>query len=929
MAQSYTTDDGITLIDPGTYVSLAVLQGVSQTASAGVVTIVGEADQGPGFLDEPDLSAVQYTPDQYTKVLAKYGSGPIVDAVNKIIDAANDPNILGAVSLIRIVKTNMSSPATGSLMIRAEGAALTPATGPTYANATALKPGAPGNLIQYQSEVFQPEVAPQTGLFAYAPALSGTVTVGIRENGGALLSTAITAKMAPDALVSALENVAAGTLVNGGHKKLVSTTALTLTAAVLSAKTLQVTLQAGSLWANAPVIGDVAVIPASGDYGSAQNSSIAGTAQANAGTYIVTGVTNTVTSATLTLQAVATNGALVAATGATHADDTDIILYSEINIQNVTGTSRDFMLGVYGTYNVLLNNGSQIQIQTPASTFFNAIPQAGDILTVPSAFSTVQAGFYQVTAGTSTTVSATRISEGSSGTGTGSVAYASGAEPIQLLQAVLQGAGKTMAFEGDVHTIFLNASGEDEGLSNSQLISASEEIMQLTILQGLSYSKAYQGGGNVILQVGYEGNSASVVVGPTSIQFKIGSVVAFTCTYQQFVTMSDLVAYINSQTNWSASLGSARYSSQAPSTLDEGTYNASSTLPDVMNARIKSDASNWQAAVNVDTLVNWVVEMPGLPDATPSFQFLHNGAKNGTTSAAFVAGIDACQRLVTNFVITLISQDATLDIAAGLTDSSSTYTIDAINEYLSSHVILMSEIEMRNNRQGFGSKQDVYSKIREAAGSLANYRFALSMQPVQGVNSAGAPTLFQPWMSSIVAAGMQAAAGYKGIVKKFANINGLGAVSGWDPTSPGDRIDALKTGLLFMQPVATGGFRWVSDQTTYSVDNNFVYNSVQAIYVSDLITLSLIDTFDRQVDGKSAAEITAQGALSILDASMFNYKRLRWISASSDAPKGYKNATANLIGPAMVLKAEIKLNGLIYFVPISLLVSQVTQSASQ
>ena len=50
MAQSYTTDDGITLIDPGTYVSLAVLQGVSQTASAGVVTLIGEAETRSRFL---------------------------------------------------------------------------------------------------------------------------------------------------------------------------------------------------------------------------------------------------------------------------------------------------------------------------------------------------------------------------------------------------------------------------------------------------------------------------------------------------------------------------------------------------------------------------------------------------------------------------------------------------------------------------------------------------------------------------------------------------------------------------------------------------------------------------------------------------------------------------------------------------------------
>jgi hypothetical protein len=363
--------------------------------------------------------------------------------------------------------------------------------------------------------------------------------------------------------------------------------------------------------------------------------------------------------------------------------------------------------------------------------------------------------------------------------------------------------------------------------------------------------------------------------------------------------------------------------------LDEGTYNASSSLPGVENALIKNDAYAYAQAVNVDQLVNWSVALQGLPDATPNAQFLHVGSQGGTTSALIAAAIQASQNLTTNFVLTLFSQDAADDIPLNLTDSSSTYTIAAINDLLSSSVLLMSQIEMRANRQAFGSLIGNFEQIQEAAGELANFRFALAMQPVMGVNSAGVPTMFQPWMSSIVACGMTAAAGYKGIVKKFANINGLGTVVGFDPTDFSDRILALQTGLLFMQPVATGGFRWVSDQTTYSVDNNFVYNSVQAIYIADLITLSLIDTFDRQVDGQSVADISAQAALSILGASMFNFMRLKWIAASSDAPAGYKNASANLIGVAMVMQAEIKLAGLIYFVPISLLVSQVTQTATQ
>ena len=922
MPQAYTTIDGITLIDPGTYVSVEVIAGQGNAAQAGVVTIIGEADEGPGFLDEADLSSVQFTPDQEGRVRAKYGSGRIVDAFSKIVAAANDPNILGGVSLVRIIKTNMSSKASGSLALRRNGL-------PTYASASARKNGMPGNLIKFKSDAARVEVAPTTGLFTYAPAITGSaIALALRANGGDKLSYSIAAKTAPDALVSALEDVTKGLHAKGGQQKLVEPSAgINIAATAPDANTLVVTLQTGQLWSATPAVGDTAVLPLSGDYGAAQNSAIAGAGNANAGTYIVQAVTNTLTSATLTLKKVATVGALVAASGTTSADLKDIILYSQVELKNVTGDSREFMQDVFGTYSVLLNNGSQIQIQTPAGEEWNVTPKAGDILTVPAAFGSVNPGFYQVTAGTTTLMTAVRLSEGSSGSGASSPAYTTGDEPLHLLAPTKSGTGKTLSTEGTVSSIFLKTDATDAGLSNKRLISAAEYRNQITISKG-DISASYQGGGDIIIEIGCTEDDATVTVDADKVQGKVGTDVIWTATYKQFKTMSDLAAYIGSQTNWSASVAVARFNAAAPSQLDEGTYGVSG-LSDVKNGRVKRDAYDWEQSVNGDALVQWTANLPGLPEPTDTVTFLSGGAKNGTTSAAVVTAIDAAEKLDTNFVLTLFSADATEDILEEETESSSTYTIDAINAYLKSHVLKMSQIEMRKNRLALGSKQGEYDDIKQAAGEIASFRFGLAFQPVKGQTAQGEPKLFQPWMAAVVAAGMSAAAGYKGIVKKFANVSGIGAVAGFDPSTPGDRKDALKAGLLFMERVPTGGFRWVSDQTTYSVDNNFVYNSLQAMYVSDLMTLTLIDTFDRKVVGKSVAEISGAAGLSILEAEMFNFKRLRWIAASDDAPKGYKNASANLQGPALVISCEAKIAGLIYFVPIALQVSQVEQSATQ
>jgi hypothetical protein len=56
-------------------------------------------------------------------------------------------------------------------------------------------------------------------------------------------------------------------------------------------------------------------------------------------------------------------------------------------------------------------------------------------------------------------------------------------------------------------------------------------------------------------------------------------------------------------------------------------------------------------------------------------------------------------------------------------------------------------------------------------------------------------------------------------------------------------------------------------------------------------------------------------------------RRLKLITASNDAPKGFKNALINITGGTMIVSLEIKLAGALYFIPISVLVSKVQQSA--
>lgn len=559
MSQKFTTQDGITLIEPGAVVSVSVQGGQGAIASAGVVTLIGEADAGPGFLDESDLTANIFTPDQYSKVQSKYKSGHIVDAFKQLVSAANDPNILGSVGAVRVIKTNMSTKAAATMTQKVKGT-------PTYANVLAKKEGTDGNLIKQKSDVARAETAPTTGEICYTPSLSETTYVDLRINGGAKMSHTVTPKMAPDALVAALENIAEGVLATGGQEKILLPATSNFAASAIDASTLLVTLQATKLWTTIPSAGDIAVIPANGDYSAAQNSAIAGSSQENVGTYIVTAATNTSSSATVTLKKVYSSGALTSASGSVSADKRDLVFYSKIEIKNITGDERQAVQDVFGTYTVSINTGSSVKIDAPAN--LNVIPSIGDIMKVAATFGTVAAGFYQVTAATAASITASRLSEGSSiASVPASAAYASGAEPLVILAPVVSGLGKTLAIETLVSEIFKTEAGTDAGLSFKQLVSAAEYKNQMTITQG-NNSEILQAGGDIVLTIGCAEEDATIDIGTESVDFYIASTMVFSATYKQYKTLTDLADFVNSQTNWAASVVSAKYSSVAPSKLD-------------------------------------------------------------------------------------------------------------------------------------------------------------------------------------------------------------------------------------------------------------------------------------------------------------------------------------------------------------------------
>lgn len=936
MAQSFTTNSGITLKIPGTYVEQQVRANQGGIAAAGVVTLIGEADEGPGYLEEKSLDANGFAPDDIASVISKYGSGRLVDAFREIVAAAADPNIVGAVSLVKLVKTNPSTYAEAILARAGFG---------NYASVMARRAGMPGNLIQYQSAVSVPEVAPTTGLFSYVPHYSATpVAFSLRQNGSALDSFSIAQLTDGPAFAAAIEDLSTGTLAVGGVEKLPLTgKSGNISLAVVSAPNGIITISLPGLIDadQLPEVGDSLVIPLNGDFGASADSVLKGAANANRAAYIVTAVNNSSGTSTITAKRINTpsgapSPAAVSATAITQVEE--FICYSQVEVRNMTGMDRQATVGLSAVTLNCTSNTADGQIVMTINQPWAARPNVGDILKFTATTAGVTAGWYQVTASTDQSLTAQRLSNGTSGTtGTSNISgpIAQGSQPFYAYKPTIDGLGKSMEIvSGTSATIARNPQSTAAASwtsGNPLLTSASEYENAFTISRDTA-TDTFLSGGDIVASFSCEDESATMVIGATQIDFKIGATIEFSCKYKQFPTLKNIVDYVNSQPGFYAETKAAQFDLIASSSLDRGTFNLSASQPaDNQPARIKRDASEFISNTSGSGLATTALEgaQSGLPEAVSPAQFLHGGTKAGSTSAAFVNAIGACEGVDTNFIVPLVSRDASEDILDDETESDSTYSIDAINAACKSHVIQMSALKARKNRMAIVSYKDTYDAVKQAAGQMASFRVGLTFQDVNVLGGDGTIQQFQPWMGAVVAAGMQSAAGYKGIVKKFANISGIVDPSGFQSGKPSSLEDALTAGLLILESVRTGGFRWVSDQLTYSVDNNFVYNSLQAVYIADLMALTLIQNFDLAVVGKSVAEISAAAALAFLDSQMFNFLRLRWIAPSDDAPRGYKNASVKLVGGVMQIYLEAKLAGLIYFVPIMFEISEVQQTAAQ
>lgn len=921
---------GAILIIPSSSVTTNVLTNPTGLSSSGVIALVGEADGGPQWSEESKLSSNTFSASDMKAVKAKYGSGRLVDAFAVAVSPSSSAAIQGTFNRILMVKTNKSSKASINTL---DG----------HGKIEAKLASAKGNDITEKITVSQAETAPTTGQFSYVPSASSS-TLSARINGSAVANIAISANETPAQVAAAID--ATGSLLAQGGKDLVITSGLSAADDIkveVSGQNVDITLGAGSVFGNAIAAGDVVRIPA--------GSVIEGSLSANVGWYLVSAVVNTVALAKISAKKITAGApANVAFVSLSATPAADILAFGSMSIKNISGSNRDVLADLVGINASASATQSYLTFSLAASEMFTNQPKVGDFAFIPSssAFAGVGSankGWFQVVEVQNNSVSAyAKLERLSNGNPISVTSTAIGAGDIVVIKPQIAGYSKSMELFDGAGTVNVNTVikqlAVDAAASwlNTLIISAAELKMKLAFNQSSSaINESFVYGGNVIFKMGYAGTSASMSIIRSGSQVLLQTSVVggpgsnLNIDISKIPSLNDLVIMLNSLPGYSAEVLNNAEGVKSPLVLDEvvsvGICSASAKP-----GRIKRDSDDMTAGTNninaSSQLVNYTLNVPaGLPEAEGTL-FLAGGAKGGSTAADVLNAIDALAATRVNFVVPVFSQDAATDLAAGETESSSTYDIDAINAAVKNHCLLMSTEKTKRHRIAFVSKKAAIADQKSAAQNLSHFRVAFLFQDMIDLAADGTLKQLQPCFNAVKAAALQAAGFYKAIYNKPVNMSGIVNPAGFDDQSESNCEDAILAGMIPVQVASDGSYLYLTDQTTYGYDNNFVYNSAQAVYVADIIAVSIAEAVQRAFVGASTADVTPSSVTTFIRGKIAEYKNNKLVAGTSVYPEGWKSINVSISEDVLYIDMNVIEGTSIRFAPITLNISGVQSSAN-
>lgn len=288
-------------------------------------------------------------------------------------------------------------------------------------------------------------------------------------------------------------------------------------------------------------------------------------------------------------------------------------------------------------------------------------------------------------------------------------------------------------------------------------------------------------------------------------------------------------------------------------------------------------------------------------------EFLAGGTRGYSTNTSFQDGFDALLYTRCNTVLPLISRDATSDIADGLTDASSTYTIDSVNLIADTHCRTASSTTNRSERNCYVSELNTsFSAVRSSAESLNSEYTSFCIQEVLALDYTGTLTWMQPYILAAMCAGMQSGMEVGSpITYKQPNIYGIRH----DEFNPNTQYNqAIKSGILYVEEPDSGGFRIAVGNTTYGKDSNSVYNRISTLACAHYVAYNLRQQLDSIYVGTkfASAESTGESIVTTIIALMTSFKDAGIIVGDdTNNGLGYKGLSVRVSGNVVYVDITI------------------------
>ena len=450
------------------------------------------------------------------------------------------------------------------------------------------------------------------------------------------------------------------------------------------------------------------------------------------------------------------------------------------------------------------------------------------------------------------------------------------------------------------------AGSKGNSISAEISIVSSKAIIKLSnLLTGVTEVSEELGGTTVMSIQCTDADATSCTVSIDASSFKTtanaASIAAdLNVDIKNFSSVKQLVDYINAMPGYTASVASAKLGSSPISVLDQV-----SAVDCKVVAVIKKDAFEVADFFSKSSMLKLEgAAKSGLP-TTMAKKFLTGGAKGATNNAAIQDALDALLKRRVNFIVTLFSQDASKDVAAGTTDAASSYDIDTILAATRSHVNQASSVRGRKERQAFCGFLGTFEETAEASANLSSARVQLHFVNVDVFSStAGSNVLKQPHMGAVLAAGMKAAAPV-GEPNTFKQP----AIFGYSHPEFDAEVHAekaIKDNLCFPERSPNGGFRFVLDNSTYSQEANaWIYNRPSVLYAADTAAYAIRLNSEAFV-GRRNSDVSVESVKNLL-VEVFDSLRSSGIIVG-DAPskgKGYKDLSVSIKGSIVYISVTL------------------------